>query len=57
MPLLPAKHVEDGGETLGEHEEAAVGGGLLVAQSMDEAAGGQAGGGDTARDPIFVDFG
>ena len=31
--------VENGGELFGEREEAAVGGRLLIAQSMDEAAG------------------
>ena len=49
--------MEDGGELLGEREETAVGGRLLIAQSIDEAAGGQASGGDAGGEPRAVDFG
>jgi hypothetical protein len=56
VTLLPAEHVEDGGELLGEDEEAAVGGRLFITQGVDEAAGRETGGGDAAGDPRVVDF-
>jgi hypothetical protein len=52
-----AEHMEQGGELLREQEEAAIGGRLLITQSMDDAVGRGAGGGDAARGPEIVDFG
>jgi hypothetical protein len=49
--------VEDGGELLGEDEEAAVRGGLLVAEGVDESAGVEASGGDAGGEPGMIDFG
>jgi hypothetical protein len=49
--------LKDGGELLREQEEAAIGGRLLITQSMDDAVGCGAGGGDAARGPEIVDFG
>ena len=57
MTVLPCECMEHAGKFLGEHEEAAIGGGLLVAQGVDKAVGGEAGGGDAARDPKVVDLG
>jgi hypothetical protein len=48
--------VEDGGELFGKQQEAPVGGRLLIPQGMDEAARGQAGGGDPVVDPGVVHF-
>jgi hypothetical protein len=48
--------MEHGGELLGEEEEAAIGGGLLIAQSMNDGVGCGAGGGYAARNPIRVGF-
>jgi hypothetical protein len=55
VPL--AEHMEHGGELLREQEETAIGGRLLIAQSMDDAAGCGAGGGDAVRGPETVGFG
>jgi hypothetical protein len=52
-----AEHMEQGGELLREQEEATIGDGLLITQSMDDAVGCGAGGGDAARGPEIVDFG
>jgi hypothetical protein len=49
--------VGDGGELLGEGEEAAVGGRLLIAEGADESAGGEAGGVDAGGEPDGVDAG
>jgi hypothetical protein len=57
VTLLPREHVEDRGELLGEHEEAAIGDRLFITQSMDEAASRQTGGGDAVGDPKVIDFG
>ena len=51
-----AEHMEHGGELLSEEEEAAIGGGLLIAQGMSDAVGCGAGGGYAARDPSRVGF-
>ena len=42
--LAAFQGIEDGGELLRECEETAVGGRLLIAQSVDQAAGGEASG-------------
>jgi len=57
VTILPCDCLEHAGKFLGEHEEAAIGGGLLVAQGVDKAVGGEAGGGDAAIDPKVVDLG
>ena len=57
MSVAALERVEDGGELFREGEEAAVGGRLLIAQSMDEATGGKARGGDAGGEPGLVDFG
>jgi hypothetical protein len=49
--------MEHGGELLSEEEEASIGGGLLITQSVDDAVGCGAGGGYAARDPTRVSFG
>ena len=51
------EHREDGGELLGESKEPAIGGRLLIAQSIEEAGGGQASGGDAGGEPRRVDMG
>ena len=56
MTFLASEDVEDGGELFGKHKEAPVGGRLLIAQSMDEAARGQTGSGDATGAPKVVDF-
>jgi hypothetical protein len=48
--------LEDGGELFREREETAVGGRLLVAQSIDEAAGCKTSSGDAGGEPRVVDF-
>ena len=55
VPL--AEHMEQGGELLREQEETAIGGRLLIAQSMDDAVGCGAGGGDAVLGPETVGFG
>ena len=49
--------MKDGGELLREQEQAAIGDGLLITQSMDDAVGCGGVGGNTARGPETVDFG
>ena len=53
----PTEHMKDGGELLREQEQAAIGDGLLITQSMDDAVGCGAGGGDAVCGPETVDFG
>jgi hypothetical protein len=48
--------MEDGGKFLRKHEQAAVCGRLLIAQSMDKRRGGQASGRDAPGDPRAIDF-
>ena len=57
MSVGALERVENRGELFREGEEAAVGGRLLIAQSMDEATGCQARGGDAGGEPGVVDFG
>lgn len=62
MAFLPSEDLEHGSELLCQEEEAPICGLLLtarglVAQGMDEAVGGQAGGGDAALGPELVHFG
>jgi hypothetical protein len=57
LAVALAEHVENRGKLLGEEEEAAIGGGILIAQRLDDAVGSGTGGGDAARDPKRVDFG
>ena len=56
MAALPAESLKYTGKLLGEQEETAVGGRILVAQGVDEAVGGEAGGGYAVIDPRGVDF-
>jgi hypothetical protein len=56
VPFGALQRIEDGGELLGEGEETAVGGGLLIAQSVDEAAGGEASAGDAGGEPRAIHF-
>lgn len=51
-----AEEMEDGGELLCEQKETAVGGRLLIAQSLEDGARGGAAGGDAAGCPESVDF-
>ncbi len=51
----PPHGMERGGEFLREHEEAPIGGRLLIAQSIDKATRGQASGGDAGIDPRPID--
>ncbi len=46
--------VEDGGEFLGEGEEAALSGRALIAEGLEEAVGGEAGPVDTGGEPEWV---
>jgi hypothetical protein len=48
--------MEDGRELFREREEAPLGGRLLIAQGVDEAAGGEAGAGDASGEPWAIDF-
>jgi hypothetical protein len=54
---LPAEHVNDGCEFFGEQEEPAIGGGLLIAQGLEDGVWGGAGGGYAAGRPQGVGFG
>ena len=56
MTALPSEGLENTGKLLGEQEETAVGGRILVAQGVDEAVGGEAGGGYAVIDPRVVNF-
>jgi hypothetical protein len=56
VPFGALERVEDGGELLREREEPAVGRGLLIAQSIDEATGCKASTGDAGGEPRVVDF-
>jgi hypothetical protein len=49
--------MEDGGELFRECEKPAVGGRLLIAQSVDEATGGKARGDDASGEPGLVHLG
>jgi hypothetical protein len=48
--------VEDGSELFREREEPAVGRRLLIAKSMDKAAGGKTSAGDAGGEPRLIDF-
>ena len=48
--------MEDGGEFFREREQPAVGGRLLIAQSIDKGSGRQASGGDAFGDPRAINF-
>jgi hypothetical protein len=52
-----AEYMEDGGELFRKQEESAIGDGLLIAQSMEDAVGCGARGGDAARGPTRVGLG
>ena len=52
-----AEDVEHGRELLREQEKTAIGGGLLIAQRMEDASRCGASGGDAARGPERVRFG
>jgi hypothetical protein len=52
-----AEDMEHGRELLREQEEPAIGGGLLIAHCMEDAARCRASGGDAARRPERVCFG
>jgi hypothetical protein len=54
---LAAEHVNHGCEFFREQEEPAIGGRLLIAQCVQDGAGGGAGGGHTARRPERIGFG
>jgi hypothetical protein len=56
VAFLASEYVEDRGKLFGKQQEAPVGRQLFIPQSMDEAARGQAGGGDAAGDPEVVHF-
>ena len=56
MPIAALEGTKDGGELFREGEEPAVGRRLLIAQSIDEATGGKASGGDAGGEPVVVDF-
>jgi hypothetical protein len=49
--------MEDGGELIAKGKEAAIGRRLLIAQSIDEAGGGEASGGDASIEPGAIHFG
>ncbi len=51
-----AEQMEDGGELLGQEEEAPIGGRLLIAQGIEDAVRGGARGRYAARDPTRVGF-
>ena len=56
VSLGALQRIEDGGELLREREETTVGGRLLIAQSVDEAAGGEASAGDAGGEPRAIHF-
>ena len=56
MPIAALERMEDGGELLREREQPTVGWRLLIAQSIDEATGCKASGGDAGGEPGVVDF-
>jgi hypothetical protein len=49
--------MKNGGKLLRKCEQAAVGGGLLMAQGMEEASGGKASAGDAGREPGLIYLG
>ena len=57
MSVGALERVENRGKLFREGEEPAVGRRVLIAQSMDEATGCQARGGDASREPGLVDLG
>jgi len=56
VPIGALQRIEDGGELLREREETAIGGRLLIAQGVDEAAGGEASFGDAGGEPRAIHF-
>ena len=56
MPVASLEGMEDGGKLFREREKAAVGGRLLITQSMNEPTGGKASTGDAGGEPWLVDF-
>jgi hypothetical protein len=54
VALGTLNRMEDGGELLGKREETAVRGRLLIAQSVDEATGGEARAGDAGGEPRLI---
>jgi hypothetical protein len=56
VPVAALERMEDGGELFREREEPAVGGRLLIAQSIDKAAGCETSAGDAGGEPRLVDL-
>jgi hypothetical protein len=56
VPVAAFERTEDGGELFRKREEPAVGGRLLIAQSIDQAAGCETSAGDAVGEPRLVDF-
>src|SRR5271156_3822818 len=56
LAFSPRQRVKYGGEFFREREEPAIGGGLLIAQSVEEATRGQPSGCDASIDPRLVNF-
>jgi hypothetical protein len=54
VPVSSPESMENGGELFGECEKPAVGGRLLITQSIDKAAGGKASVGDAGGEPGLV---
>jgi hypothetical protein len=54
VPVSSPESMENGGELFGECEKPAVGGRLLITQSIDKAAGGKASVGDAGGEPVSV---
>jgi hypothetical protein len=54
LSVASLKHLEDGGELFRECEKPAIGGRLLIAQSIDEASGCEASAGDAGGEPGLV---
>ena len=57
MPVAGLERTEDGGELFREREEPAVGGWLLITQSIHKTAGCKTGAGDAGGEPRLVDLG
>ena len=57
MAVTVLESAEDGGKLFREYEAAAVGGRVLIAQSIGEAAGGQASAGDAGGEPGLIYLG
>jgi hypothetical protein len=56
MPIARLERTEDGGELFREREEPAVGGWLLITQSIDKTAGCKTSAGYASGEPRLVDF-